>query len=279
METPENPYQHASRTATIRATVTTAGVRCTKPMERNGRNHTAVPTKKQTKKSSAADKCSSCAARTPATRNGGQRLIPSQKSQRQRTRPHAAAAARRSAPARPSPLAAPKLERWRGSPQRISGAASPPRKPPVRRPAATGSRPSTTSARSMRAESTTPPSKPPPRTPCTQPAAPPETTAAAGCATALPAAEPSSTAPPPARRSPGKPAPSRVPAQAPPRRWPKEKVPPSCLKSRSVREIPFVTVVTPPCAKNRRSGTPAPRLVSRRRSLRIACAPPLARSV
>ena len=62
--------------ATMRATVTTAGVRCTNPSERNGRNQTAVPTKKQTKKSSAAHKLASCAARTPATRNGGQRLIP-----------------------------------------------------------------------------------------------------------------------------------------------------------------------------------------------------------
>ena len=76
METPENPYQQANITATIRATATTAGVRCTRPMERNGRNQTAVPTKKQIKKISAAQRCSSCAARTPATRNGGQRLIP-----------------------------------------------------------------------------------------------------------------------------------------------------------------------------------------------------------
>ena len=136
--------------------------------------------------------------------------------------------------------------------RRISGVASPPRKPPVQRQAAARSRPSATCVQSMHAEWPIPPSKPLPRTPCTRPVAPPKTIPAAGCATTLPAAEPSSTAPPPARRSPGKPAPSRVPAQAPPRRWPKERVPPSCLKSRSVREIPFVTVVTPACAKNRR---------------------------
>src|SRR5208282_1450952 len=76
IETPEKPYQHASITATILATVSTAGVRLSKPIERNGKNQTAVPTKKQTKKSSAAERCSSCAARNPATRNGGQRLIP-----------------------------------------------------------------------------------------------------------------------------------------------------------------------------------------------------------
>ena len=196
MENPEIPYQHASKTATIRATVTTAGVRCTNPMERNGKNHTAVPTKKQTKKSSAAGKCSSCAARTPPA----------------------------------PPPAAPQ-----SSPSARIARCLPARSQP---------------ARSTHAVSTTPPATPPLRKLCTPPAAQPETTPTAGCDPALPAAEPSFTAPPPARTSPGKPAPLRVPAQAPPRRWPKEKMPPLCPQSRSVREISFVTVVTPAVSSN-----------------------------
>src|SRR5208337_3036637 len=76
MEIPENPYQTASRSATMRATATTAGVRLRNPKDRNGKNQTAVPAKKQEKNKSAADRWASCAARTPATRKGGQRLIP-----------------------------------------------------------------------------------------------------------------------------------------------------------------------------------------------------------
>ena len=255
METPENPYQQASITATMRATVDHRRRALHQAHGKKRQKPNRGPSEEADKEKQRCPKMLKLRRAHPRYKKRRTKIDSRQKSQRQRTRPHRPRTSRRSAPTRSSSHAAPKLQRRRGSPPRICGAAIRLRTPPFRRPAAIGFRPSTKSARSMRVELTTPPSKPPPRTPCTQPAAPPETTVAAGCATARPAAEPSSTAPPPARRLPGIPAPSRVPAQAPPRRWPKEKVPPSCLKSRSVRESPFVTVVTPRCVVNRPSAS------------------------
>ncbi len=131
---------------------------------------------------------------------------------------------RRSAPAR----------RW-FSLQRIAGAAIPPRTRPEPLRAGTGFRPSARSVRSMSAEGhaewRSPRAMPRMRTPDSRPGARPEKEAIGGCDPALPGAEPASTAPPPAHRLPGRQGPSRVRGQAPPRRWPKERVPPWCLQS------------------------------------------------
>ncbi len=189
METPENMYQQASKTATMRATVTTAGVRRTNPRERKGRNQTAVPAKKKRKKTSDADRWGSCAARTPATRNGGQRLAPVR---------NPSARAPESSGRGASPICTRRLGCWAG----VAAAAGAirPRRPPKRRPAALGCRQRATSGRSRRAESTIPPTTPRWQIPDSRPGARQDTKTTGGCAIAFPAAEQASRATPPARR-------------------------------------------------------------------------------
>src|SRR4051812_5831552 len=60
----------------MRATVISASLRTTQPNPANGTNQIEVPAKNTPKKTNAPVKLPNCAARIPATTNGGQKFNP-----------------------------------------------------------------------------------------------------------------------------------------------------------------------------------------------------------